>query len=256
MKRLLSIVCYSLFSSLFLLLCCCFSVVLSVSAQTATSCVVTKVGNPSGTPPVCAGESSGAPPGSFVYYCQGDPRWGNTCDIKNAGCGPTSTAMIISTLSTLKTPDQVDKLFQSTTPPGRTCSDEGSTISPNVIQSKWFRDLGLQASDDIASLLNDSSQWNKVKEFFTSGHLILASSDTYPCPCGNPDSPRSSWISASHIVAIQDIDPANGTVAVRDPSNCYYGDGNGHKAGDEGVQNINVPIKNVSWKWAFPIKKV
>lgn len=230
------------------------------SGSNSSDCVVTKVGSPSGEvklPANCKTGSGGSvPAGNFVYYCQGDPRWKDTCSLGNAGCGPTSVAMVISTLSKPMTPPEVDTEFQ--TVGARTCSETGSKIVPNVTESQWFKGLGLVAGENVGGLLNEKSTASllEIEKILDSGQLILASSNGYPCVCGNPDRTISERPGASHIVVIQSVDVDNRTFTIRDPSNCYYSDIDGHQAGEEGAQNIPVPIDAVNWIWAFPIQKV
>jgi hypothetical protein len=220
----------------------------TTGSTTSTSCVITKVGDPKTDPPAkpancsttsATGGSGGVPDGNFVYYCQGDPKWQQTCGIDQAGCGPTSLAMIISTLGKSKlSPVDVDSVFHDSG--WRACSvDSGSNIG-DAINSQFLAAQGLVASPDISG----GNFVSNVQKATSDGKtLVIASSDSYPCHCGHAD---GSTIPASHIIVIQKVN-ADGTFAIRDPSNCDFSNG------QEFTQFINVDPNSIAWKWAFAI---
>lgn len=209
-------------------------------SATSTSCAVTAVGNPTGDKPVCATSGGGVPTGNFVYYCQGDPRWSQTCGIGQGGCGPTSLAMIISTLGKAQlTPDRVDTIFNDNG--WRACSASSGSNIGDPIKSTFMTSQGLSASADIAG----ANFVDEVTKATAEGALIIASSEKYPCHCGHGD---GSTFPAAHVVVIQKVN-ADGTFAIRDPSNCDFSNG------QEFTQFINVNPNDVKWKWAFAINK-
>jgi len=206
-----------------------------------TSCAVTAVGDPKGDKPVCVTPEVGVPTGDFIYYCQGDPRWSATCGIGQAGCGPSSLAMIISTLGKAQlTPDRVDTIFNDNG--WRACSASSGSNIGDPIRSPFMTSQGLSASADITG----ANFVSEVTKATAEGALIIASSDTYPCHCGNES---GATFPAAHIVVIQKVN-ADGTFAVRDPSNCDF------NTGQEFTQFINVNPSSVAWKWAFAINKI
>jgi hypothetical protein len=149
--------------------------------------------------------------------------------------------MIISTLGKAQlAPDTVDKIFNDNG--WRACSpNSGSTIDA-PIKDRFFTSQGLVASADISG----ANFIEEVKKFTAEGGLIIASSDSYPCHCGNGS---GSTFPAAHVIVIQKVN-TDGTFSIRDPSNCDF------NTGQEFTQFINVDPNSVAWKWAFAISKV
>lgn len=201
-----------------------------------SNAVTTKVGEPKGQKP---GQSSGDDKG-FVYYCQGNTSWQNSCSLGVAGCGPTSMAMAVSSLGVLMTPQEVDRVY--TSQGYRSCGDSPSS-QVAAIQSSWLKGLGLVAGENLVR--GNTIDTGLAQKYLSEGYFIIASSRAFPC--ANCKSPGAR---IDHIFVVSRIDTAAGTVDIRDPNNCSYSDGN-----DE---NQNSRIKNIGdfpWLYAFPIGK-
>lgn len=217
----------------------------TTGSTTSTACALTRVGNPdTADAPVmdaCNPTTGGVPSGDFVYYCQGNPQWDQSCGIDQAGCGPASLAMIVSTLGAARlSPDRMDAIFRENG--WRSCSTGSGSNIGGAIESMFLTSQGLTASPDITG----ANFISEVKKATIEGGLIIASSDLYPCHCGHSD---GSTFPASHIIVIQKVND-DGTFAIRDPSNCDF------STGQEFTQFINVNPNTVAWKWAFAISKV
>ncbi len=210
-------------------------------ANISSSC--TKVGNPLGESP-CLTQSTGTTPttnlgtgerGNFVYYCQGDSKWqGNSCNLGQVGCGPTSLAMIFTYFGNTITP--ADMLNNYTSNSLISCS-EGSY--PDRVVG-WIRQQGYEVGPNIGQGILDAKL---AKEYIDKGYLILGSSHEFVGQTGSQ---------FSHIFVVQDVDPGSGTFIMRDPENCKYG------SGEELVKNNIQPIKSTkikSWAYAYPIIK-
>ena len=113
---------------------------------------------------------------SRVYYNQADNRWANFpypsksipgATIKSGGCGPTSCAMIISSLKSVITPKDMAKLFldNGLRAEGGTSSKAFSWISKKLnINMFELSAFGVQTTDKI----------NKVVDTLLSGGMCVA----------------------------------------------------------------------------------
>lgn len=164
------------------------------SATIKSNNACTKVGNPTETEPAqCKVPSGGQAvplPDGFVYYCQADPQYNDACAYGWAICGPTSMAMIMSTLGYQINPKETDLVFNQIG--ARACGDEVSYM-PRFLGSQWFADKGFK-SQELAMPLD----LNVAQDLLGQGYLILGS--VLP-----------------HIFVIDAVNPADGTVHLRDP---------------------------------------
>lgn len=163
----------------------------SGSVKSNISC--TKVGNPTDEMPAVCKSSGGRAvpfPDGFVYYCQADPQYNDTCAYGWAICGPTSMAMIMSTLGYPINPKETDLVFNQLG--ARICGDEPSQM-PVFLGSQWFAEKGFKAVP-----LEMPLDLNLAQDFLSQGYLILGSV-------------------TPHIFPIDAVNPAEGTVHLRDP---------------------------------------
>lgn len=236
----------------------------------ASQVCITQVGDPASKgitapgPLGCAGGGGGGGGnGNLVYYCQGDPKWngdnypefgsGNTCMLQ-AGCGPTSLAMIISTFGPTMTPVDVDRVFQSNG--WRVGCDAGSSYG-EAIFSSWFSGLGFTVGPNVAA--GGQPDLQLMKQFIDQGNLIINGADNYPClGCINPGEP------VGHIFVIDDVDVVGKRVHTRDPNNCDFSTGNERQydawvmVAPDSVAGPDTSPYNASgatWNGSFPIKK-
>lgn len=178
-----------------------------------------------------------------VYYCQGNVDWKNTCDIGYSGCGPTSTAMILSSFGIEETP--ADVAHEYATLGFRQCGRDASD-EIYAINSPWMEGLGMEHGPNLAA--DGKLDMQQLQQFIDAGWLIIASSDKYPCYsslCSTPD------IKIDHIVVIDGVDMANDKVHVRDPNNCSFTDHN-----DENQANLFQDESAIPWIYAYPMKKI
>lgn len=194
--------------------------------------------------------TTSTPSEGFTFYCQGNPAWGPTCGLGKAGCGPTSIAMILTYFNVSKTPPEVDQLFFSSN--ARGCSAAiGSTI-PSALHSGWMKDLNFQIGPDIHLGGRDGIlDIAQARKFLDSGYLILGSSEAFPCVNCSDNDPRRDGNTIDHIFVVDYADPSSGTIHVRDPNNCSYGNGN-----DEYQQNIEMNVTDFTWLYAYPMKRI
>lgn len=184
-------------------------------SSTSTSCWITAVGKPTTPKPVCQSDTGGSA-GNFVYYCQGDPRWANTCDIGNAGCGPTSLAMIMSTFGVKLTPPEVDKAFNDNN--FRACGFNGSDIY-GAIKSTWFANNGFTVAQGNL-VIGDKPDLAQMQTYLSQGYLLIVNADGYPCKgCVDKFSP------VGHIFVVDQVDVAGKRIHTRDPNNCSFSTG-------------------------------
>lgn len=140
-------------------------------------------GTPVGTTSTNAG-CTGASVAGFAYYSQYDPAWSaikyGTSTIKDSGCGPTSMAMIISTLTKRAvTPRQVAEFGSKFYIPGKGSSHELFTAAA----TQW----GLKGE-----LMNISEP--QVKDVLSKGGLVIAAgSGAYP------------YTTEGHVIVIRGI---------------------------------------------------
>lgn len=176
-----------------------------VSAQQSVQSnkVITRVGEAAeGQKPGGASTQPAVDNKDFVYFTQLDPKWANYCALGAAGCGPTSMAMIFSTiLKEIKTPAEMDDLFRSQTPIGRFCGDFPSTI-PNVLISQWFRQR-FEARPIKVDYSSGTWDLSEGSEYLEAGWLLLAST-------------------SSHIFVIDQIDTKINSVHIQDPIQQFH----------------------------------
>lgn len=176
---------------------------------------------------------------NFVFYCQGNTAWKNTCLIGYAGCGPTSMAMVLSSFGLNMNPVTVDQIFQKNN--WRGCGDSPSYMQL-AIASSWLPSLGLKIGPNIA--YNKILDLRQAKNYLDQGFLIIGSSDQYPC--ANCTSAQL----INHIFVVDGVNIGSSTVNIRDPNNCSYADGN-----DENPAKIIKNVSSFSWLYAYPIGK-
>ncbi len=201
-------------------------------------------------------------PLSFVFYCQGDPQWKNTCAMGLAGCGPTSTAMILSSFGKPMTPEEVDKEFREnkwrqdwTKRTGLTCGDFPSNINQErgMLQSGWLQREGFVVGPDL--VINKTNlhkqtyayqgdlDLEEAAKYISAGNLLLASSQSFPCIRCGPGG-------TGHIFVVEKVNERKGTVTIRDPNNCDY------NTGIEYETNRERDAKSFLWYYAYPLKRV
>lgn len=152
---------------------------------------VTAVGSPSGAPP------GGTFSGEFVHYYQADPRWNDACHYGWAICGPTSIAMIMSSLGHVVTPVDTDNIATRANPPMRNCGDQpwtGTTGWNRFFQTSFFTDPGF-----VATPISVPYNLTQMREYLDQGYLILSSVSI-------------------HIFVINDVDVVAGKVHLMDPA--------------------------------------
>ena len=207
----------------------------------ATSSWCTAIGNATGPNPCPASASANgnftAAAGSLTYFCQGDPKWDDksACGTGQVGCGPTSVAMILSFFGESVTPGQTFSDYKNSAL--LSCADGSYPEKVNV----WLKQRGYTIGPNLAS--GTSFDKNEAKKYIDQGYLILGSSQNFKGQRGKR---------FSHIFVVQDVDPASGTILIRDPENCNYSTGVEFDANK--IQPI-IGDKIPSWYYAYPIKK-
>ncbi len=167
----------------------------------------------------CQSSSNPLPGGkpNIKFYCEDDPAWQYACSINYYGCGPSSTAIVVSSLGLVKTPVEIDQMFRDTG--ARSCGNYGSTMSLFFSNSTWFNDNFTYQY--LALNADGSLNLTQAKEYLDNGYLIVASSHQFPCPnpggCG-PGSLKQGVV--DHIFAIDDVNINQNLVHVEDPVNC------------------------------------
>lgn len=144
------------------------------------------------------GSGSAAPNGSWVYYSQHDPRWQvDGLPIAEAGCGPTSIAMILaSTVDSSITPPVVAKYAVEK---GGWGAEGLSWSFFDQIEPKWkvpVRSIGTDYAAAVAALKNGKK-------------LVLSGDGGFPppfCPCPG-----------GHIVAARGVTD-DGKIVVANPA--------------------------------------
>lgn len=141
--------------------------------------------------------------GDFVYYSQKDPKWklygpnNEGITIYEAGCGPTSLAMIIATFNNSSVTPQMmaDAGYEN----GSLLSGVGTVHAPLLEAAKkkgWINDPIDFGSQSIEELMS----------FVKSGGLIYMS--------GHGSAP---FTSSGHLVVMRDADILAGTITIADP---------------------------------------
>lgn len=189
----------------------------------------------------------GSPASHFVFYCQGNTSWQNTCSLGEAGCGPSSMAMVLGTFGINMTPPQADATFQSNK--WRSCNNSDSLMT-TAINSNWFKDLGFEVGSNISTYIPEKSKnilnMTQAKDFIDKGYLIIGSSDKFPIV-----NAQTKGAELGHIFVVDNVDTSANTVDIRDPNNCSYSDGD-----DEIQANRTRKVDFIDWKYAYPVKKV
>lgn len=230
-------------------------------SASSTSCVITKVGDPTESPPPlpancststsnASGSGSFTGSGKFTYYCQGDPRWANSCGLGDAGCGPTSLAMIMATFGVQTTPPQVDSVFQSSGWRGG-CS-AGSDIY-SAINSSWFKNQGFTVGPNLIS--GDKPDLAQIQTYLSQGYIIILNAFNYPCKgCVNQFTP------VGHILVVDGVDVAGNRMHTRDPNNCSWATGQENADPSLAWTDFKIPVSQgggagSSYNAAYPIKR-
>lgn len=154
-----------------------------------------------------------------VFYCQGDSRWGSICNLSQAGCGPTTMAMVFSSYGDTIIPPDMDKIFQSRG--WRSCADIGSSMQTAVqtlLPENGYEYHALGAPLNL----------ERAQEYLNAGYLIIGST-------------------SDHIFVIDGVDPANQTVRLRDPGRCENAPGV--------IRPANTPWAGQSFTYSYAVKK-
>lgn len=168
--------------------------------------------DPMGNPLMCQ------KPG-YVFYCQGDPRWGSACSMSSAGCGPTTMAMILSAYGDTIIPPDMDKMFQQRG--WRSCGDNPSYMQ-TAIQT-LLPEMGYEYHA-LGAPLNLS----RAQEYLNAGYLIIGST-------------------FGHIFVIDGVNVQAGTVSLRDPARCE------NKSGV--VRSAGAPWGGQALYYSYAVKK-
>lgn len=135
---------------------------------------------------------------SYVFYCQGDPQWGNICNMSQAGCGPTTMAMLFSAFGDIINPLEMDRdIFQKRG--WRACGDNPSSMQSAIqtlLPEKGYEYHALGAPLNLT----------RAQEYLNAGYLIIGST-------------------FGHIFIIDGVDVTNQTLRLRDPGRCENKDG-------------------------------
>lgn len=190
--------------------------------------------------PVAGGFTAISGAGGFVHYCQNNtPPWppATHCTLQSSGCGPTSLAMILSTFGAVCdggtcTPSAIDAIMARN---GQRMADCNSASASGVVQSGWFRNMGIEVGP---SVLGGGFDFEAAKQRVNEGYLIVASaSNAFSCKC-------------SHIFVIQDVDPSTRSVVVRDP---VCAGSNQEVNYNEGYSSM-IRSGTLNWLYAVPVR--
>lgn len=158
--------------------------------------------------------------GKFEFYSQHDSRWASypysTDNVSGSGCGPTSTAMVLSGLNhngSKKIDTNKDgkitpnELAAYSTKQG-TVGADGTYFS---FYSKVGAELGVPVREIIVGSKSDSAILQELKTELKAGKGIVASYTT------------GHWISGGHLIALVGVSSDN-KIIVHDPNiNTYEG---------------------------------
>lgn len=223
---------------------------IKVHAQTVTSNqTVTKVGN---------APDDQRPGGrvGFVYYCQGNTQWRDSqvtpgcLTYGKGGCGPTSLAMVMSSFGNVASP--VDVGTQIAAHGLFVCGD--GTAMEQLLSNSSAAGFRSQLRIEVGQNLITNGGRGHILDLALAqqqlgppnNQLIIASSNEFPCANCNPVGLR-----VDHIFVVDGVDPQAGTVSIRDPNNCSYGDGN-----DENPSKIIHNVNEFNWLYAYPVKGI
>lgn len=154
-----------------------------------------------------------------VFYCQGDARWGSTCSMASAACGPTTMAMILSAFGDTILPPDMDKIFQQRG--WRSCGDNPSYMQSAV--QTLLPEMGYEYH-----ALGVPLNLTRAQEYLDAGYLIIGST-------------------FGHIFVIDGVNPANNTLSLRDPGRCENKDGV--------VRPASAPWGGQALYYAYAVKK-
>ncbi len=155
----------------------------------------------------------------YVFYCQGDPRWGSTCSMASAACGPTTMAMILSAFGDTILPPDMDKIFQQRG--WRSCGDNPSYMQSAV--QTLLPEMGYEYH-----ALGVPLNLSRAQEYLDAGYLIIGST-------------------FGHIFVIDGVNPANNTLSLRDPGRCENKDGV--------IRSASAPWGGQALYYAYAVKK-
>lgn len=189
-------------------------------------------------------------PAGRVFYCQGDPRWGDnsaSCGLGQAGCAPSSLAIALSSLGTILTPPQVDAIFRQRG--WRNVNGDCFSRTPAALQSTWLKDeLGF-ISTPICIGNCGRDLLSQMQSYLSQGYIIIGSSLHYPCAnCRLSRFAAGGVFFVNHVFVVEGIN-ADGTINVIDPNNCDYG------TGQELEKGKRVNASSFEWYYAYALKK-
>lgn len=223
-----------------------------LSGTGASNMVCVKVGAPTTEKPaICSLPASSftAIPGAggFVHYCQNNnPAWptGNGCTMAGSGCGPTSLAMVMSAFGAVCNggtcdPAAVNSLMEGAKQRQPDCN---SVVNGGAVESQWFKQAGMQTGPAVGGAGVNGFDFQAAKTAIDKGYLIIGSAENAPsCGGGN---------GCNHIFVIQDVDPANRAIHVRDPI-CS---GNNQEFNYDDRYNNFIREGKLRWLYAIPVK--
>jgi hypothetical protein len=150
-------------------------------------------------------DATRGPAGDFVYYSQKDPKWAQTLYGQNsdgvtifqAGCAPTSLAMIIATFTNSSiTPVEVANAGYENDSLIIGIGTDHEPLLQAAEQKEWIDNRTYLASESI----------EEVMRFVEAGGLVYMS--------GRGPAP---FTGTGHIVVIRDVDMSAGTITIADP---------------------------------------
>ena len=133
---------------------------------------------------------------NFTYYSQGDSKWGNKkliggSSVADAGCGPTSAAMVMSQLTGKRiTPDVI--------------AQANSQYLPGFSTEGLFSSVASQYGTDY----NQVNDLNDVQKQILSGNPVILS--------GKGDGSINPYTNEGHLVVATGID-STGKIMINDP---------------------------------------
>lgn len=151
--------------------------------------------------------------GNFEFYSQHDPRWANKIyypgeTISDAGCGPTSTAMVLSGIK--HNPSSLDLNGD-----GKLTPDEMVEFSKKkgtyVVGAGTAYSFYPAVAEAVGVNLTESSSLEEVKAALRQGKAVVASYGT------------GHWTSGGHLIALVGI-TSDGKIIVHDPNLNTYND--------------------------------
>jgi lysophospholipase L1-like esterase len=141
--------------------------------------------------------------------------------IANAGCGPTSMAMIVSSFGHNITPDQVGDVFEKIGMAGCSSYGCGTNFWPGDNQTAtnaWLQSFSLKATD-VNLESSGSLNITAISKFLYPGspYLLWGIIDNYQAS-SNPDA------HGKHVVVIANINTGNQTLTLYNPEYCTSGE--------------------------------